>query len=276
MNKTICIIGAGNMGEALIKGLIDKYQVHFCERSKDRVIQIRQSYSNVLMEGFDSIRASSVIVLAVKPQDMEGDWIDTEGAFQWIAMDESRKDKLYISIAAGLPTKYFEKCLKNEVYCPQPRVVRAMPNLPALTNAGISGICKGQYAKEEDVKTAQDVLGALGQTVIIDDEGMMDDVTAVSGSGPAYLYLFIESWINAAKELGFNSDQAKELVYQTINGSMRLLEKTQYEASDLRKKVTSKGGTTEAAIQVLLNGKFDQLIKDALLAAKKRAKELSK
>ena len=105
---------------------------------------------------------------------------------------------------------------------------------------------------------------------------MIDAVTAVSGSGPAYVFLFVEQWINAAIKLGFNGSQAKQLVYKTLLGSAHLLEQSQFEAADLRVKVTSKGGTTQAALDVFSKRRFDQLMKDALSAAKKRAKELAK
>ena len=107
-------------------------------------------------------------------------------------------------------------------------------------------------------------------------ESMIDAVTAVSGSGPAYVFLFVEQWINAAVKLGFDQKQAKQLVYKTLIGSAHLLEKSQFEAAELRVKVTSKGGTTQAALDVFAKRKFEQLMKEALSAAKKRAKELAK
>jgi len=270
MKKNIIgIIGGGNMGEALIKGLLtNKYRVHVCENNISRVKYLTKKYPQIVMKAFESIKASSVIVLAVKPQDMEK-------AFSWVSTDDSRKDKLYISIAAGLPTQYFEKHLKNSIFCPKPRVVRAMPNMPALINEGMTGICKGQHATDEDLKTAEEILSAIGQTVIV-KEAMMDALTAVSGSGPAYVFLFVEQWINAAVKLGFDPVQARRLVYKTLLGSAHLLEKSPFDAVELRAKVTSKGGTTQAAMDVFSKGKFDQLIYKALLAARKRAKELAK
>ena len=124
------------------------------------------------------------------------------------------------------------------------RVVRAMPNMPALIGEGITGICAGRFAKSADLKLAQSILSAIGQTVIV-KESMIDAVTAVSGSGPAYVFLFVEQWINAAIKLGFDRSQAKQLVYKTLLGSAHLLEQSQFEAADLRVKVTSKGGTTQ-------------------------------
>ncbi len=154
-------------------------------------------------------------------------------------------------------------------------MVRAMPNMPALIGQGVTGICRGKHATPKDLNTARHILQTIGQILIV-NESMIDAVTAVSGSGPAYVFLFVEQWINAAVKLGFNRSQAKQLVYKTLLGSARLLEKSEFDAAALRAKVTSKGGTTQAAMDVFSKAKFDQLIYKALLAAKKRAKELAK
>ena len=256
----IGIIGGGNMGEALIKGLYKSYTVRVCETNPLRVKYLKKKYKGIVLGDLKAAEAASVIILAVKPQDME----------LLLKQIPAGKNKLFISIAAGLTTKFFEKNLGGKV-----RVVRAMPNLPALIGEGITGISAGRYAKSGDLKLAQSILDAVGETIII-KEDMMDALTAVSGSGPAYVFLFVEQWINAAMKLGFNQLQAKQLVYKTLLGSAYLLEQSKFDAAQLRVKVTSKGGTTQAAMDVFLKGKFDQLMKDALTAAKKRAKELAK
>jgi len=259
MRKNIIgIIGGGNMGEALVKGLYAKHCVHVCESNVPRVKYLRNKYKGIVVGDLSLVEKASVIILAVKPQDMV------------LKQIPSGKDRLYISIAAGLTTKFFEKHLEEKV-----RVVRAMPNMPALIAEGITGICAGHFAKSTDLKLAQSILSTIGQTVIV-KEPMMDAVTAVSGSGPAYVFLFVEQWINAAVKLGFDRLQAKQLVYKTLLGSAHLLQQSQFDAGELRVKVTSKGGTTQAAMDVFSKGKFDQLIYKALLAAKKRAKELAK
>ena len=261
MGKNIIgIIGGGNMGEALIKGLYSKHSVHVCETNGERVKYLKKKYQGIVLGDLKVVEAASVIVFAIKPQDME----------LLLKQISVGKNKLFISIAAGLTTKFFEKHLGGKV-----RVVRAMPNMPALIGEGITGICTGRFAKSMDLKLAQSILSAIGQTVIV-KESMIDAVTAVSGSGPAYVFLFVEQWINAAIKLGFNGSQAKQLVYKTLLGSAHLLEQSQFEAADLRVKVTSKGGTTQAALDVFSKRKFDQLMKDALSSAKKRAKELAK
>ncbi len=250
------------MGEALVRGLYKTHSVVVVDPSTPRIMLLKKKYDVEVSEIEILVpdKSANIIILAVKPQDMEGvlkRYTQTDG-------------KLFISIAAGLTTKFFEKRLGGKV-----RVVRAMPNLPALINEGITGICAGKYATRADLKTSQRILSTIGKTVVV-KEAMMDVVTAVSGSGPAYVFLFVEQWINAAVKLGFDPVQARRLVYRTLLGSAHLLEQSPLDAGELRAKVTSKGGTTQAAMDVFSKGKFDQLIYKALLAAKKRAKELAK
>ena len=253
------IIGGGNMGEALIKGLHKSHSVSVVESNSQRAAYLKKKYRVSVANLSESVKSSSVIVLAVKPQDME--------ALLKQILDS--KNKLFISIAAGLTTKFFEKYLRGA------RVIRCMPNMPALIGQGITGLCGGKNAKASDIKIAQEILKTIGQTVVV-KESAIDAITAVSGSGPAYIFLFVEYWMKTAQSLGLKESEAKALVYQTLIGSANLLEQSSFTAGELRTKVTSKGGTTQAAMDVFFKGKLDQLIKQALLAAKKRAKELSK
>lgn len=252
------------MGEAIIKGLVEKKlftpnRILVCEADIKRAQNLNNRYRIDIGDLTTVIAQSSMVILAVKPQDMEN-----------VLSRITEHDKLFISIAAGLTTQFFEKRLGEK-----PRVVRAMPNMPALITEGITAICAGRNATTADMKAAQSILETIGQVVIV-KESMMDAVTAVSGSGPAYVFLLVEQWINAAVKLGFAPLQAKQLVYKTLLGSAHLLEQSPFDASELRAKVTSKGGTTQAAMDVFSKGKFDQLMHRALLAAKKRAKELAK
>jgi len=261
MKKNIIgIVGGGNMGEALIKGLYGKQSVHVCETNPDRVRYLKKKYPKIMLGDLSVVETASIVILSVKPQDME----------VLLKAIPVGKNRLFISIAAGLTTKFFEKHLGGKA-----RVVRTMPNMPALINEAITGISAGKYASAADVKTAQGILNTIGQTMIV-KESMIDAITAVSGSGPAYVFLFVEQWMNAAIKLGFNQTQAKQLVYKTLLGSAHLLQQSEFEAGDLRVKVTSKGGTTQAALDVFAKSKFDQLMYKALLAANKRAKELAK
>jgi pyrroline-5-carboxylate reductase len=258
----IGIIGGGNMGEALIKGLHKSHSVFVCEANKERTAYLKKKYRVTIADLNKTVQSSSVIILAVKPQDMENVCRD---AIYGVSID----NKLFISIAAGLTTKFFEKHLKGA------KVIRCMPNMPALIGQGITGLCAGKYAKPSDIKIAQDVLNTIGQTLVV-KESSIDAITAVSGSGPAYVFLLAECWIKAAKSVGLKDDEAKVLVYQTLLGSANLLAQSSFSAEELRLKVTSKGGTTQAAMDVFFKGKIDTLMKQALLAAKNRAKQLAK
>ncbi len=248
------------MGEALIKGLRGS-SVYVCEADTKRAKYLRSKYKVTVASLAEAVQKAGTIIFAVKPQDMLALLEQIKGAVE---------NKLYISIAAGLTTQFFEKNLGGKA-----RVVRCMPNMPALIGKGITAICRGRYASDKDVQFAAYILQHIGKVLPEIKESMMDAVTAVSGSGPAYLFLFVEQWIAAARKVGLDPNQARELVYETLNGSTSLLNETFYDPGSLRIKVTSKGGTTQAAMDVFFKGKFDQIFKKALLAAKKRAKELS-
>jgi pyrroline-5-carboxylate reductase len=260
----IGIIGGGNMGEALIKGLVGKKLILptgilVCEADTKRVQYLKGKYRIGAGDLNTVIAQSSTVVLAVKPQDMEN-----------VLLQIKEHDPLFISIAAGLTTKFFEKRLGGKA-----RVVRAMPNMPALISEGITGVCRGRYAALSDAREAMRILAAVGG-VLEFQEKYMDAITAVSGSGPAYVFLFVEAWMAAARALGLKEQEAKNLVYETLTGSAHLLKKSELTAGELRIKVTSKGGTTQAAMDVFAKGKIEQLMKEALSAAKQRAKELAK
>ncbi len=265
----IGIIGGGNMGEALIKGLHSSHILYVTEADTKRAAFLKKKYRLSIEDIDETIHQANVLILAVKPQDMHAvlSYVRVEKEF-------SKKEKLIISIAAGLTTTFFEKHLNSKT-SPNARIIRTMPNMPALIAQGITAICAGKYATSADIKTAQKILQTIGATVVV-KESMIDAVTAVSGSGPAYVFLFVEQWIAAARQLGFDATQARQLVYQTLLGSAHLLEQSEFDAATLRAKVTSKGGTTQAAMDVFSKGRLDQLMKNALSAAKNRARELAK
>jgi len=258
----IGIIGGGNMGEALIKGLYKQHRIFLVEANPARISILKQRKYKISYEENPGNLLSKIdiIILAVKPQDIQYPLSWMKGV--------SLENKLFISIAAGLTTNFFEKNLGGKV-----RVVRSMPNMPALIARGITAICKGRFATNGDLGIAGSILSAIGQVRVV-DEKYMDAITAVSGSGPAYVFLFVEYWIAGAIALGLSQNDAQELVWATLIGSAELVRFE--DARELRERVTSKGGTTQAALDVFFKGKFNQLMKNALLAAKKRAKELAK
>ena len=268
MSKTIGIIGGGNMGEALIKGLHKDNRVLVCEANAARVKYLTKKYGVSVGSLALTVEESDIVIFAVKPQDMADVLLNMRKG--GITLPVQKRHKMYISIAAGLTTLFFEKHLGEKI-----SVVRCMPNMPALIGEGMTGLCAGRFTSLSELKLAQEILGVLGETILV-KESMMDAVTAVSGSGPAYVFLFVEQWMSAAKKLGFKESDAKQLVYKTLLGSAHLLAQSEFDAATLRSKVTSKGGTTQAAMDVFSSRKFNQLMKDAINAAKKRAMELAK
>jgi pyrroline-5-carboxylate reductase len=204
--------------------------------------------------------ASDVIVLAVKPQSMEG-------ALRELSR-YVKPSHLVISIAAGMSTAYIEKHLGG-----QTRVVRTMPNTPAMVRAGATALCRGSQATEEDMAFATRLFAALGTTVVV-GEDLMDAVTAISGSGPAYFFYLAEKLAKAGVEQGLSDKDAAELVRQTFYGSATLLRESGRAPKELRARVTSKGGTTAAAVSVFDAASLDSIISRAVSAAVARSKEL--
>jgi pyrroline-5-carboxylate reductase len=259
---TVGIIGGGNMGSAIIGGIRHKFRVCVCEKDAKRSALLRKKWRVAVVDLKTLAARSSVIILAVKPQDFDG------------ILDELKPfitpRHLVISIAAGITTLYIEKRLGRGT-----RVVRTMPNLPAQIGQGVTALCKGSFAKAADLSLAKDVFNRVGTTLVV-GEKYINAVTAVSGSGPAYVFHFVEVFLAGAQAVGFSASQAKDLVFQTLRGSLGQLERSSDDASTLRKKVTSKGGTTQAALNVFHKANFEKTFARALKAAKKRAKELSK
>ncbi len=262
MKAKIGIIGGGNMGGAIIGGIYRKYNVSVCEQDKKRAGQLKRKYKVTTGDLKAVVGKSQVIILAVKPQ-----------SFDTILKEINpllTKDKLIISIAAGITCQYIEKRIVDGIH-----VVRTMPNLPSLVGEGVTGICAGKKATKKDLVFVQVLFSSVGVTTVLQEKDM-DALTAASGSGPAYVFLFIETLTKAIGSLGFKKDAAKALALQTIKGSLNLLDDQKEDAAVLRARVTSKGGTTQAAMDVFKKKDMDKIFKAALNAAKKRAKELSK
>jgi len=267
IKKKIGIIGCGNMGEGLFRGLskvLDKStSLMVSEMDSTRRDYLQEKYKIIVeIDNNVVVKFSDVIILAVKPKDIE-DLLKKE-----VCCGVS-KDKLLISIAAGIKTSSIEKIIGKDV-----PVIRVMPNMPALIGEGISSISRGVCANDADVATAKEIFAAIGDVVEV-DEKLVDAVTAVSGSGPAYFCLFIEALIEGAKSLGLDGGTAEKLVMKTALGSTKMLVELKENPARLRAKVTSKGGTTEAAIKAFEKAKFNSIVKDALKAAEKKSKELS-
>jgi pyrroline-5-carboxylate reductase len=258
----IGIIGGGNMGAAILAGIRGSYKICVCECDQRRRRYLRQKFQITVKDLKIVAGCCDAVILAVKPQDFDE---------VLCALKDSRKeDQLVISIAAGITCRYIEKRLGPGI-----RVVRTMPNLPAQVGQGMTAVCAGKSATRSDLQKACRIFNGIGQTVVV-EEKWMDAVTAVSGSGPAYVFLFAECMEKAARSLGLHTALARHLVVQTLKGSMCLLEQSGEDAEVLRRRVTSKGGTTQAALEVFERDKVAQIFQKALAAAAGRSRELSR
>ena len=267
INKKIGIIGCGNMGEAIYSRLARVMEKDITlivsETDGSRRDALFAKHKIAADADNDRVfRYSDIIIIAVKPKDFES--VLAQGKTCSISTD-----KLLISIAAGVTTKHIELVVGKEI-----PVIRAMPNMPAVIGEAISSISAGSSATEEHMNMAREIFSMIG-TVVEVEEKLVDAVTAISGSGPAYFFYFIENLIEAAKDLKLDDDTARELVIKTALGSAKLLDQSGEDPGLLRRKVTSKGGTTEAAIKVFDNKNLKEIIAFAAEAACKRSKELS-
>jgi len=266
-NKTIAFIGAGNMGEALIRGLlaagtVRPQQIMASDLKTDRLQLFSKAFGiRTTTNNAAAVAAANIVLLAVKPQQIT----EVLGSLR----DQMTMDKLLISIAAGVPTARIEKELGKT-----PRVIRVMPNTPALVGAGAAALCKGKYATDDDLATAEAILDAVGITVRT-EEKFLDAITALSGSGPAYIFLVAEAMIKAGIEMGLEEDVATTLTIQTVLGAAKLMLESGEPPADLRRKVASPGGTTEAALEVMSERKLVDIFVEAIKAAARRSRELS-
>lgn len=264
----IVFVGAGNMAEALVRGLLAGA---VCPAAHITVTDVRveqlayfQSTFGVAGTGDNAAAAAraDVLFLSVKPQQLSE-------VVKGLA-PHRKAGALVISIAAGVRTETLEALLGGTA-----RVVRAMPNTPALVGAGVTAICPGRRAAAEDLERAEILLRAVG-TVVRVDESAMDAVTAVSGSGPAYVFYFMEALLEGAQKLGLAPELARQLVYGTLAGAVKLAEQSDVGPGTLRERVTSKGGTTAAALEVVRSRAVAEAWVQALAAARQRSVELSK
>ena len=260
----ICFIGGGNMASALIGGLLKRgfaaAHIHVVEINPDNCTRLHNEYSvRASADLAAGVTHSEFIVLAVKPQHSQ------ELALQLAPI---LTGQLVISIAAGIRAKDLARWLGSE------NIVRAMPNTPALIRSGITGLYPLPTVSAAHRHDAQTIMAAVGSTLWLESETMMDAVTAVSGSGPAYVFYFIEAMQLAARELGFNQQDARRLVLDTFTGATKLAEAGNEEVSELRARVTSKNGTTERALLSMESNHVLQHIVSAVHAAALRSEEM--
>jgi pyrroline-5-carboxylate reductase len=226
------------------------------ERGDELAHRTRCDYT---LDPAEAVEGKQVVVVAVKPRDVELLLEKLEGSVE--------PGQLVLSLAAGVTTRTYEKLLGDVA------VIRAMPNTPALVGEGVTGIAAGSHAGLSELDTAREILDAVGSVRMM-DESLLDAVTAVSGTGPAYVFLLAEALIEAALREGLPRDIAERFVSQTIKGAGHLLAGTNKSATELRSQVTSPGGTTAAAMHVLEERGFRAVVEDAVRAAAQRATEL--
>lgn len=260
---TLGIIGAGSMAQALVGGLVGggflaPRRVWAANRQDDaRLAELARWGAHTTRDKAEVCRRAELIVLAVKPKD--ADEVLAELDHQLTA------DHTVLSLMAGIPTAYIEGRLGEGA-----RVVRAMPNTSSAVRESATAIASGRNASPDDIAVVAALLGAVGQVLIV-DEASLDAVTALSGSGPAYVYLLLESLIEAGEAAGLEREVARRLALQTVYGSAKMVRETERDPAELRRRVSSPGGTTVAALSVLEEHGF----RDALIHAVARAKERS-
>jgi len=268
LGKTIAFLGAGNMAEALMKGLLRASvaapgEIVCTDRRQDRLAELAARYGvRTNPDNRAAVVEASVVVLSVKPQVMNRLLAEIAPALD--------AGKLVISIAAGVPIAAIERKVGHGV-----RIIRTMPNTPALVGAGATAISPGEHASDADVAAAKALFDAVGTTVIV-DEGLLDAVTGLSGSGPAYVFLVVEALSDAGVKVGLDRRTSQDLAVQTVFGSAKLLLETGEHPGRLKDQVTSPGGTAIAGLHTLEAGGLRTTLMDAVEAATRRSHELGR
>lgn len=266
-NYIVGIIGAGNMGEALIKGLlrsnlVRSYEILASCRTPKHVHNLEKRYGiHTTQKNLTITSATDTLILAVKPQDMKGVCREIRPSIT--------KDHLIISIAAGIDMARLRDMLGRK-----PRLIRVMPNLPAVIDKGISAIYCTPKMPERYRRFAHQIFQAVGETVDVADEGLMDVITGLSGTGPAYFFALMEALEEAGRKMGLPEKMSRLLTLQTAVGAAELASMNGKSPADLREQVTSKRGTTWAAMKHLKQKHFWKTMEDAVRAATRRAHEL--
>src|SRR6187431_202240 len=266
-SRKIAVLGAGRIGESLISGLLssgwrEPSEVAATTRRAERVAELRERYGiDASLSNHDAAAGAALVVIAVKPQDIEG-LLGEIGAL-------ILPGQTVLTVAAAIPTARIENRLSDGV-----PVVRAMPNTPSTVHEGIAGLCAGAHAGDEHLDLAEEALSHLGGVVRVHEDAM-DAITAASGSGPAYFALLAEAMIEAGILLGLSREVSTQLVVQTMLGTAKQLRDEKMHPVELREMVTSPGGTTTRAIQVLEQSGVRAAFLNAIQAAMERSVELA-
>ncbi len=265
-SEQIAIIGGGNMGEALAGGMVkaghaSRERIVLAEPLEARREHLKSDGYRVVDNGPDAVRGAGTVLFAVKPQDLGSALAQLDG-------EVSVADHLLVSIVAGVPTTRYTKAFGEAA-----RVIRVMPNTPALVATGAAGVCAGGAATAEDLAAAVKMLESVGRAVEV-PESLMDAVTGLSGSGPAYVFQFIEALADGGVCSGLPRDKAMMLAAQTVMGSAKMVLDLNEHPGRLKDMVASPGGTTIAGLHAREKGGLRAAVIDAVMAASKRSKEL--
>jgi pyrroline-5-carboxylate reductase len=262
------IIGAGNMSEGILSAAVDKQlyppgKIIVADPDPNRLELFTSEFGAICVaDNRQLVATAKRVLLAVKPQ-----------IFDKVAAgikDLVTEDHLLVSILAGMNTVRIAAAFGNI----RPRIVRVMPNLPIRVGAGTAGLCAGEYATRDDLAEVRRIFEAGGAAVVVDDENLMDVVTAISGSGPAYFYYFVEALVEGGKACGLTKQDALKLAEQTCLGAARMMLETGEPPAELRRKVTSKGGVTQAALEHMEKANVKSDIREAIEVAVNRCREL--
>lgn len=264
--KRLAFIGGGTMAEAMIRGLLGKHlvppsHIEVSGPRRERRAALRKQYDvKAVASNLEAARGAHVVILSVKPQIVPAVTRELHGKL--------RPDQLILSIAAGVPLRALRQGLAHPV------IVRAMPNTPAQVGMGVTAWCPTPEVGAEQRDRAKAILGALGEEIQVDDEQLVDMATALSGTGPTYVFLLMEALVDAGVHLGFSRRVAEELVLRTVEGSALFARKSGRHLAELRNMVTSPGGTSAAAIYQLEKGSLRTVLSRAVYAAYQRTREL--
>lgn len=268
-NLTISFIGAGNMAMSIIKGLLKENfpakNIWATNNNREQLNKLKNLNINLTTDNQYAVQMADIVVLAVKPQVLKSVVVE-------IADQIQEKKPLVISIAVGINLNSLERYLSSQNIA----LIRCMPNMPALIGCGATGLFANQYCSKAQKDVAESIFHSVGTVAWLSKEEQIDVVAALSGSGPAYFFLFIASLEQAAVELGLAKETAHLLTLQTALGSARMAIESKKSITELRQQVTSPGGTTEQALKSLNNDHFSDIARKALKEAKSRAEELAK
>lgn len=268
LDGKICFVGAGAMAEAILCGMLDQKIVkpgQISVTNKDDRFRLDELVYNFGVVGdadqkYRSVQEADILILAMKPKDIVA------------ALEEIREytspNQLFISVIAGISTAQISALLGHHA-----PVIRTMPNTSAIVGLSSTGLCAGQWAEAKHIEIAKKIFEAIG-IVIVTEENQLDAITGLSGSGPAYVYYLVEAMLEGGKAVGLSEEHAKELILQTVIGAAKMLIETDESPANLREKVTSPNGTTQAGLDVLKEYRFYDAVKNCVIRATERSKEL--